>query len=136
MPAPDDVTGTDAGIPPPDVTIDAPPEADVTRLSSTQVPEVRAQRLEASQSAIGRLVAGEVRSTQGAVGLVRGRSVEIAEGAVGAVAAEHVETRGGFTFLMLSRHVSGDVRVLLDWRSAAATVGALLVIGRLLRGRR
>jgi hypothetical protein len=150
MAAPDDVTGpTSAGTPPPDVTLDAPPpdgapavtgasvaEPGVTRLASTQVGEVHAQRVEATQSAIGRLAASDVRASQGAMGLVRGRSVELVEGAAGASAAERVEVRGGFAFLMVARHVSGDVRVLLDWRSAAAAVGALLVIGRLLRGRR
>jgi hypothetical protein len=42
----------------------------------------------------------------------------------------------GFAFLVLARRVSGDVTVLLDWRAAFAALGALLVIGRLLRGRR
>jgi len=144
MPEPDDAIGTEPGTPPPDVTIDAPPEADTTSpsstpaggLSSTQAAEVRAHHLEANQSAIGRLVAHDVRSRQGAIGLVRARSVEVTEGAVGAIAAERVEMRAGFAFLMVARHVSGDVKVLLDWRSAAAAMGALLVVGRLLRGRR
>jgi hypothetical protein len=58
------------------------------------------------------------------------------DGAVGAIAADHVEAHGGFTFLMVARRVSGDVTVLLDWRGVVAAIGALLVIGRLLRGRR
>jgi hypothetical protein len=101
----------DAGTPPPDVTIDAPPEP------------------------VGRVVAHEVHAEQGALGVVRARSVVISAGATGAIAATHVENRGGFTVLMLARRVSGDVTVLLDWRAVAA-VGALLVLGRLLRGRR
>jgi hypothetical protein len=125
-----------AGTPPPDVTIDAPPESAGTTLASAQAGDVRAHRVDASQSAIGRLVAQEVRSDQGAVGLVRAKRVVTSESAVGAIAADHVETGGGFTFLMLARKVSGDVTVLLDWRSAAAALGVLLVLGRLLRGRR
>jgi hypothetical protein len=62
--------------------------------------------------------------------------VVTSEGAVGAVAADHVEMNSGFAFLVLARRVSGDVTVLLDWRAAIAALGALLVIGRLLRGRR
>ncbi|MEZ4597377.1 MAG: hypothetical protein R3C32_11495 [Chloroflexota bacterium] len=50
--------------------------------------------------------------------------------------ADRVRTRGGFALLVVARQVSGDVRVLFDWRSVVAAVGALLVIGRLLRGRR
>jgi hypothetical protein len=132
----DEHTTQGGGAPPPDVTIDAPPDPRVTGLWSTQATDVRADRLEASQSAIGRLVARDVRSDQGALGIVRARSVVASEGALGAVAAEHVETHGGFTLLMIARRVSGDVTVLLDWRAAAAAVGALLVLGRLLRGRR
>jgi hypothetical protein len=133
MPGSDDLP--DAGTPPPDVTIDAPPDTP-TRLVSTQANEVRAQRVEASQSAIGRAVAREIRSDQGALGFVRADSVVADAGAVGAIAANRVEMHGGFAFLVLTRRLSGDVTVLLDWRSAAAAVGVLLVLGRLLRGRR
>jgi hypothetical protein len=136
MSTPDLQPDTDAGTPPPDVTIDAPPDGAATTLASAQAGDVRAHRVEASQSAIGRLAAHEVRSDQGAMGLVRAERVVTSEGAVGAVAADHVETNGGFTFLMVARKVSGDVTVLLDWRSAAAALGVLLVLGRLLRGRR
>lgn len=131
MPAP-----SDTGTPPPDVTLDSPPEGMPTALAQAQVGDVRGDHIEASQSAIGSLVAREVRSDQGAMGLVRARSVVTTEGAVGALAAETVETHGGFAFLVIARRVTGDVTVLLDWRSAVALVGALLVLGRLLRGRR
>lgn len=126
----------DAGSPPPDVTLDVPPEQGPITLTEGQAGDIRAHRVESSQSAIARVVAHEVRSEQGAMGLVRARSAVSSEGAVGAIAAEHVETHGGFTFLMVARRVSGDVTVLLDWRAAFAAVGALVVIGRLLRGRR
>lgn len=127
---------TAQGTPPPDVTIDVPPEPGPTRVVSTEAPEVRAHRVEASQSAIGRAVAREVELRQGAMGFVRGRSVTTRESAVGAIAAEHVETRGGVTLLVLARRVSGDGTVLLDWRAAAAGLGVLLIVRRLLRGRR
>ena len=127
---------SESGAPPPDVTIDAPPESSTTSFMSTQVGEVRGDRIEASQSAIGRVRAHEVRADQGALGLVKARSVVNTEGAIGAVAADQVETNGGFAFLMIARRVSGDVTVLLDWRAAIAAVGTLLVLGRLLRGRR
>lgn len=131
-----DDTVTAEGTPPPDVTLDVPPEPAPTRLASTEATEVRAHRVEASQSAIGRAVAREVHLDQGAMGLVRGRSVVTSESAVGAIAAEHVETRGGVTFLVLARLVSGDGSVLFDWRAAMAGLAMLVVLGRLLRGRR
>lgn len=126
----------DAGTPPPDVTIDAPPAPATTSLDSSQAGEVRVRRMDATQSAVGRAVTSELHSSQGAIGLVRARSVVSEEGAIGAVAAEQVETRGGFAFLVVARRVSGDVTVLLDWRGAVAALAGLLVIGRLLRGRR
>ena len=136
MTAPDGPRDTDAGSPPPDVTLDAPPDGAPVTLTETQTDHVRADRVDSNQSAIGQVVAHEVHSEQGALGLVRARSVVTSEGAVGAIAADRVETQGGFTFLMVARRVSGDVTVLLDWRAAFAAVGALIVIGRLLRGRR
>lgn len=127
---------TAQGTPPPDVTIDVPPEPVPTRVDSTSVADVRAHRVEASQSAIGSAVAREVHLRQGAMGFVRGRSVVTSESAVAAVAAEHVETRGGITVLAIARRMSGDGTVLFDWRAAAAGMAVLLVLGRLLRGRR
>jgi hypothetical protein len=126
----------EAGTPPPDVTIDAPPEPVPDALTETAAGRVRADRVDLSQGAIGRVIAHEVHAEQAALGVVRARSAVIAEGATGAIAATHVENRGGFAVLMLARQVSGDVTVLLDWRAVIAAVGALLVLGRLLRGRR
>ncbi|MFN8517857.1 MAG: hypothetical protein U0667_00390 [Chloroflexota bacterium] len=135
MPAPDDVTGSDAGTPPPDVTLDAPPVTDDARPSAA-LAEARAHRIESNQGAIGRAVAHEVHATQGAIGVARAEVLEFREGAIGVLAARQVEARDTVVGLMVARHVGGDVRVLLDWRSVAAAVGAVLVIGRLLRGRR
>jgi len=136
MTAPDEAREPDAGSLPPDVSLDVPPEDVPVTLTEAQTGDVRAHRVDSSQSALGRVVAHEVHSEQGAMGLVRARSVVTSEGAMGAVAADHVEMNSGFAFLVLARRVSGDVTVLLDWRAAFAALGALIVIGRLLRGRR
>lgn len=136
MTAPNDDPDMAEGTPPPDVTIDAPPEPSPTRLASTTAAEVRAHRVDATQSAISRVVAREVRLGQGALGFLRGRSVVTTDSAVGAIAAEHVETHGGVAFLVLARRVTGDVTVLLDWRGVVAALGLLVSLGRLLRGRR
>ncbi len=139
MPAPNDdppEPTPDQGPPPPDVTIDAPPDPPSTSLGSTQAAEVRARSVEATQSAVGRAVAHDVRIDQGALGLARARSVVTNESAIGVVAAGHVETRGGISFLVLARRWTGDATVLLDWRSVLAVACALVVLARLLRGRR
>jgi hypothetical protein len=121
--------------PPPDVTIDAPPDAPSVEVQEAHIGGIRGSRVDASEDAIGHLVADEVHLEQGAVGLLRAQQVGITQGVVGALAAEHVEARESFAFLVIARRLSGDVTVLLDWRSVAALVGTLLVLGRLLRGR-
>ena len=136
MTAPDEQHEPDAGSLPPDVSLDVPPEDAPVDLTQVQTGDVHAHRVDSSQSALGRVMAHEVHSEQGAMGLVRARSVVTSDGAIGAIAADEVEMHGGFAFLVLARRVSGDVTVLLDWRAASAALAALLVIGRLLRGRR
>src|SRR5262245_18136818 len=124
-----------AGAPPPDVTLDAPPTDEPVTLSNDSTTSVHAAHVEASQAALGRVLAREVRAEQSAVGFARADRVAVSEGAVGAISAEQVEVRGGFVVLMVARRLSGDVTVLFDWRSLAAFAGVMLVVGRLLRGR-
>jgi hypothetical protein len=112
------------------------PEPGHVRMDQASAASIRATRVEASQSAAARVTASSVTMNQGAIGFVRGADVHMDQGAVGAVAAEHAEFSGGFAFLVLARRVSGQVNVLLDWRGVAAAVAVLLVLGRLLRGRR
>ena len=87
-------------------------------------------------SAAGKVTGSTVHLEQGAGGFVRGTTVRVQDSALGALAADQVEFRDGFAFLVLARRVSGQVTVLLDWRGVAAATATLLVLGRLLRGRR
>jgi hypothetical protein len=134
MPASD--TDHEAGAPPPDVTLDAPPQSDSVTLDNGSTSSVRATHVEATQAALGRVLARDVHADQGAIGFARADRVEVSEGAVGAIYADQVETRDGFVLLMIAKRVTGDVTVLLDWRAAAAFAGVLVVLGRLLRVRR
>jgi hypothetical protein len=106
------------------------------RMTQASAASIRATSVEANQSAAARVTASTITLSQGASGLVRGTDVHVDQGAVGAVAAEHAEFTDGFVFLVVARRVSGQVTVLLDWRGVAAAVAVLLVLGRLLRGRR
>jgi len=112
------------------------PEPGHVRMTQASAASIRATTVEATQSAAARVTASSVTMSQGASGFVRGTDVRLEQGAVGAVAAEHVEFQDGFALLVVARKVSGQVTVLLDWRGVAALVAVILVLGRLLRGRR
>ncbi len=112
------------------------PEPGHVRMAQASAASIRATNVEAHQSAAARVTGSTVNLSQGASGFVRGTDVHMEQGAVGAVAADHVEFHDGFAFLVVARRVSGQVTVLLDWRGVAAAIAVLLVLGRLLRGRR
>lgn len=111
-------------------------EPGIIRMTQASAADIRARTVEMHQSAAGDVTGSTVHLQQGAVGFVRGATVHVESGAVGAVAAEHAEMTNGFALLVVARRVSGQVVVLLDWRGMAAATALLLVLGRLLRGRR
>ena len=89
-----------------------------------------------TQSSTADVRAQTVHLGQSAAGFVRGTTVQVGESAVGAVAADRVEFQDGFAMLVVARRVSGHVTVLLDWRGVVGAIATLMVLGRLLRGRR
>lgn len=113
-----------------------PAEPGIIRMTQASAADIRARTVEMHQSAAGDVMGSTVHLQQGAAGFVRGTTVHVESGAVGAVAAEHAELRNGFALLVVARRVSGQPVVLLDWRGMAAGAALLLVLGRLLRGRR
>ncbi len=112
------------------------PEPGQVRMTQASAASIRATTVDAQQSAVGRMSGSSITMRQGATGLVRGTDVRLEQGAVAAIAADHVELRDGFAFLVVARRISGNVTVLLDWRALLMLMGVLLVLGRLLRGRR
>jgi hypothetical protein len=128
---------------------------------------VSADRMDIRAGAVGRVDAGEVTVTVGAIGATRADRVSVDKGALGAALAGNVEVSRGYArsilarqvqidraaarmiiaadvraertavVFLLARRVSGDVRVLLDWRGALA-FGAVagLVGGLIARARR
>jgi hypothetical protein len=124
-------------------------------------------RMDLRMTAVGRLEAGQVSVAQGAIGAARADHVSVDRGAVAAALGDRVEISRGYArsivarqvqfdraaarvviaadvqanqtavMFLVARKVSGDVKVLFDWRGALA-FGAVagLVIATLGRMRR
>jgi hypothetical protein len=97
----------------------------------------RGDRVSVEMGGIGAALGGDVRVTQGGVNMILARDVTVEQAGVRTMIANniHVERTTG-VFVMIARHVEGDVRTLLDWRGAAAFGAAFGVVVSLLRRRR
>lgn len=128
-----------------------------------------AERVELRLTGVGRVEASQVAVSQGAVGAVRADHVVVDRGMVGGALAERVEVSRGYArsviarqvqldraaarvviaaevttrqtaiVFLLARRVSGEVRVLFDWRGALAFGAAAGIVfaalGRVRRAR-
>ena len=95
------------------------------------------ERISVEMGGIGAALGGEVRVTQGAVNAIVARDVRIEQAGVRTMIANniHVERTTG-VFVMIARHVEGDVRTLLDWRGAVAFGAAFGLVVSFFRRRR
>jgi hypothetical protein len=120
-----------------------------------------AERVELRMTGVGRVEASQVAVSQGAVGAIRADHVVVDRGMVGGALAERVEVSRGYArsviarqvqldraaarvviaaevttrqtavVFLLARRVSGEMRVLFDWRGAlafGAAVGVVLTL--------
>jgi len=143
------------------------PAADSALTTDLDDDVLDAERVELRLSAVGMVDAGDVQFAQGALGAARADTVSVEQGALGAALADKVEISQGYArsivarqvsmdsaaarmvvaadvkadrsaiMVLSARRVSGDVRVLLDWRGAVA-FGAVagLIGGVIARARR
>ncbi|MEO7664829.1 MAG: hypothetical protein ABIV26_06845 [Candidatus Limnocylindrales bacterium] len=128
-------------------------EADAVEIHQGAVARVDSSELHVSQGAIGAARADRIDVQIGAIGAVLGREVSISQGGAGSVLAQAVQVdqsfirtlvardvtfrKPGAALIVIAQRVSGDVRVLLDWRGAIAFGAAFgLVAGLFRRGRR
>jgi hypothetical protein len=125
-----------------------------------------AESVELRLSAVGVVDAADVSFAQGALGAARAETISVDQGAVGAALAQNVEVSRGYArsilarqvqldraaarvivaadvkaersavMLLIARKVTGDVKVLVDWRGAVAFGAVAGVVMGLLRGRR
>ncbi|MEW5992580.1 MAG: hypothetical protein AB1736_14720 [Chloroflexota bacterium] len=128
-------------------------EADAVEVHQGAVGRVDATDVRLSQGAIGLARADRVSVLMGGVGAAMGREVSLSQGGVGSIlaqqatldqavvrtlVAQEVEFRKpSGVIVLIAKRVRGDVRVLLDWRSALAFGAAFgLIAGLVGRGRR
>jgi hypothetical protein len=110
--------------------------ADQVEISQSQVSAVDGRTVSLNQSGVGRVKADEVSVSQSGIGLVRATSLKVGDRASAfAVLADEVTVeQGGNVFMLLAGDVSGEVRPVLDLRSALAIgVGFGLALGLLRR---
>jgi len=130
-------------------------EADAVEVHQGGIGRAEATDIRVTQGGIGLARADRVSVLMGGVGAVMGREVSVSQGGVGSIltqqatvdqavvrtlVAQQVEFRKpSGVLILIAQRVSGDVRVLLDWRGALAfgaafgVLAALVGLGR--RGR-
>lgn len=109
---------------------------DATDVAVTQgaVGAARADRVSVEMGALGAALAGEVSVSQGAVGTVIAQHARVEQAVVRTLIAQDVAIhRPSAVIFLLAQRVSGDVKVLLDWRGALAFGAAFGAIAGLLR---
>jgi hypothetical protein len=128
-------------------------EADAVEVHQGAIGRVDATEVAVTQGAIGAARGDRISIQLGAVGAAMGRDVSVSQGAAGAVLAQQATVdqsivrtliaqevefrRPGTVLVLIAQRVTGDVRVLLDWRGAIAFGAAFgLVAGLFGRGRR
>ena len=128
-------------------------EADAVEVHQGAIGRVDATEVAVSQGAIGAARGDRISVQMGAVGAAIGRDVRVSQGAAGAVLAQEVSVdqsivrtlvaqqvefrRPSAVLVLIAQRVTGDVRVLLDWRGALAVGAAFGVVAGLFgRGRR
>jgi len=133
---PDEAEGAAEAVAPSLVEDGAPIEADHVSVTMGAVGRVDSERLEVQRGAVGGVRADSVDVHLGVLGgalagrasirqsIVRGlaaREVGIEQSFVRTLVALEVRIeRASFVGLLVARRVTGDVRVLLDWRGALA----------------
>ncbi len=112
-------------------------EASEVSVAAGAVGAARADRITLDKGAVGAALANDVEVSRGYARSILARQVQIDRGAARMIVAADVRAERTAVVFMLARRVSGDVRVLFDWRGAIA-FGAVagLLAGLLARGRR
>jgi hypothetical protein len=127
-------------------------EADAVEVHQGAIGRVDATDVRVVQGAIGAARADRVSVEMGALGAAMGREVSITQGGAGSILTQHaiveqsvVRTlvaqqvefhKPSAVLVLIAQRVSGDVRVLLDWRGALAFGAAFGAVAGLLGRRR
>lgn len=113
---------------------------DATDVAVTQgaIGAARADRVSVEMGVLGAALGGEVSVSQGAVGTILAREVRVEQAFVRTLVAQEVSIhRPSAVVFLVAQKVSGEVKVLLDWRGALAFGAAFGILSALVgRGRR
>jgi len=98
------------------------------------VGALRAETMHVELGSVGAALTNELHASQASLGSVVAGDVHLQQSVVRTMVARQVVVeRPSIVAFLLARRVSGDVRVLFDWRGAAVfgtVVGILSLIGR------
>jgi hypothetical protein len=98
--------------------------ADHVEISQGGANSIDAQTVSITQGGAGQIRADQVTISQGGVGLARAGKLSISGGGAFAILSDNANIESGANvFMLLARKASGDVKPLLDLRSALA-IGA------------
>jgi hypothetical protein len=127
-------------------------EADAVEVHQGAVGRVDATDVRVTQGAIGAARADRISIEMGGLGAAMGREVSISQGGAGSILTQHATVDQSFVrtlvaqqvefrrpsavLVLIAQRVTGDVRVLLDWRGALALGAAFGVVTGLLGRRR
>lgn len=92
------------------------------------VGAVRAEHLSVDRGAVGAVMADRVEVSRGYVRSILARQVQLDRGAARVVIAADVHAQGSAVMFLVARRVSGEMRVLFDWRGALAFGAAAGVV--------
>lgn len=109
--------------------------AENVTLSQGGARDIDATTVSISQGGAARVTADEMTISQGGVGMARTEHLTVGEGgsAFAVMADDATVEDGASIFMLVAGQVSGDVRPVLDWRSALALGAGLVVAWSLVR---
>ena len=128
-------------------------EADAVEVDRSVIGRVDATDVAVTRGVIGAARADRVSVEMGVLGAALGREVSVSQGAATTILAQNVRVEQAFVrtmvaqevtihrpsavLFLIAQRVSGDVKVLLDWRGAVAFGAAFGIFAGLFgRGRR
>lgn len=103
-------------------------EGGEVRVEQGAVGAARVERLSVDRGAVGAVMAGNAEVSRGYVRSILARQVQLDRGAARIVIAADVHARQSAVMFLVARRVSGEMRVLLDWRGALAFGAAAGVV--------
>lgn len=114
-------------------------KAQTVTVSQGGIGNAKADSIQVEQGGIGNAQATSIKVEQGGIGMARGETVSVTDGGAFGVFANTARLEQTSVVFLAAKEVSGEARILFDWRAAAVfglVVGLTLGLFKLLTGRR